>query len=440
MKFLYLIFFLLFALHANAKLQNEDFSTVAEMQAKGLTSPQAKNAMLHDSKVFVNGLSKLLSEAITDGDIGGSPLTTKGDIFTRNVTEDARLPVGTNGYILKANSATATGLEWAVESAGAAINPNHVINGNFDFWQRGTSSTVLTSGYYAADRWVTTKTGGTWTLSRQPITVGDIDGSQYLKRINNTTASLVTSRATMEHRVEDITKYAGKTFTLSFYAKADAAKNFSIEFLKAYGAGGSPLETAVCVAKLGATTAWQRFTVTCVVPDNVGKTIGTGSYLALNLWAEAGSDFNARTNTLGTQNIVLDIAQVKLEEGSIETPFVLAGGTLAGELEACQRYYEKSYNINDNPATSTIVGSWYGNGVDSVTPRVPIIFKASKRALPAINIYTSLGLLGSCRDISNVANRTTAIQAEGHSSFTIQINSALANTIHSCHWVADAEL
>ena len=42
---------------------------------------------------------------------GASPLTTKGDIFTYSTT-NARLPVGTNGQVLSANSSTTTGLEW----------------------------------------------------------------------------------------------------------------------------------------------------------------------------------------------------------------------------------------------------------------------------------------------------------------------------------------
>lgn len=40
-----------------------------------------------------------------------SPLEAKGDIYTYS-TEDDRLPVGTDGQILSANSATDTGLEW----------------------------------------------------------------------------------------------------------------------------------------------------------------------------------------------------------------------------------------------------------------------------------------------------------------------------------------
>jgi hypothetical protein len=50
-----------------------------------------------------------------------SPLTTKGDIYTRTSSADARLPVGTNGYALVADSAETTGLKWAAPSTGALV-------------------------------------------------------------------------------------------------------------------------------------------------------------------------------------------------------------------------------------------------------------------------------------------------------------------------------
>ena len=61
---------------------------------------------------------------------GASPLTTKGDLYTYD-TGDQRLPVGTDGQILSANSATSTGLEWIANTGGGGGGiitvPNAVI-------------------------------------------------------------------------------------------------------------------------------------------------------------------------------------------------------------------------------------------------------------------------------------------------------------------------
>lgn len=71
--------------------------------------------------VGTNGQALLANSAATFGIEWGTvsytpPVTTKGDIFTYSTLPD-RLPVGTNGFVLKANSATATGLEWAAATS-----------------------------------------------------------------------------------------------------------------------------------------------------------------------------------------------------------------------------------------------------------------------------------------------------------------------------------
>jgi hypothetical protein len=52
---------------------------------------------------------------------GSTTLTTKGDILARNSSEIVRLPVGTNGKVLTANSSTAIGLEWVTPTVYATV-------------------------------------------------------------------------------------------------------------------------------------------------------------------------------------------------------------------------------------------------------------------------------------------------------------------------------
>lgn len=51
---------------------------------------------------------------------GASPLTTKGDLYGRS-TVDARVPVGTNGQVLTADSTDAEGVSWQTPATSRAI-------------------------------------------------------------------------------------------------------------------------------------------------------------------------------------------------------------------------------------------------------------------------------------------------------------------------------
>jgi len=222
---------------------------------------------------------------------------------------------------------------------------NKIINGNFDFWQRGTSTST---GGYLSDRWRTNVTGSTFTSSRQAFTLGQTDvpnEPSYFHRVVVTSVAGASNYCILYQPIESLRTFAGQTATLSFWAKADASKNMAVDFAQYFGSGGSPSSsvTGIGVTTCALTTSWQKFTITVSVPSISGKTLGTDNndWFGPNFWFDAGSDYNSRTNSLGQQSGTFDIAQVQLEVGSIATPFEVR--PLGTELALCQRYYQTGY-------------------------------------------------------------------------------------------------
>lgn len=221
---------------------------------------------------------------------------------------------------------------------------NRVINGGFDVWQRGGSG-FGANGTYAADQWVTLSTGSTQATTRQAFTPGNAipgyEPTNFLRTVVTSVAG-ASNYALMVQRIESARTLAGQQVTVSFWAKADASKNMSIEFAQQFGTGGSPSGsvTAIGATKLALTTAWQRFTVPVNIPSVAGKTFGTthdGS-LQLHFWFDAGSSNDARTASLGQQSGTFDIWGVQVEAGAIANPFEVR--TYDDVLQACYRYFQ----------------------------------------------------------------------------------------------------
>lgn len=259
-------------------------------------------------------------------------------------------------------------------------NRNKIINGNFDIWQRGISQT--SSGYGSDDRWSNANIGSTKTHSRQPFAVGELfpDGTVTPRYYTRTVVSSVVGASNYvlkSQKIESVHTLAGKQATLSFYARANATKNISIEFVQRFGTGGSPSTDVEGIGsqKITLTTEWKRYVITVNIPNILGKTLGTdvNDYLQLMLWFDAGSNYNARTVNLGQQSGTFDIARVQLEEGAVATEF--EDRSVGEEFDLCLRYYEAIHTIY--PLVYQIAGS-------GVRQSIPFIKR--KRVTPTVTI------------------------------------------------------
>jgi hypothetical protein len=268
--------------------------------------------------------------------------------------------------------------------AGVTAGKNFIINGGFDIWQRGTSVAESGSGGtasdYTADRWVFGGSGGSSaTVSRQAT--GDttnLPNIQYCGRFQRTAGNTDTSTLYFAQVLETVNSIplTGKTVTLSFYARAGANYSSASSALNVTMTTGTGTDQAffsftgtssIIGTSVTLTSSWQRFTITGTVATNSTQ---------VRLYYSYGP-----TGTAGA-NDYFEVTGVQVEVGNVATPFSRAGGTIQGELAACQRYFQ---SIGGNTADENLgAGMVYSttNSLINTTFQVPL------RTAPSVAIAT----------------------------------------------------
>ena len=327
-----------------------------------------------------NGSTAWASLAYATNGAVVSPLTTKGDLFTYSTT-NARLAVGANGETLVADSSTSTGLRW---QGSQAAGKNGVINGGFDIWQRGTSST-LNVGYGSADRWYQFIGSGTGTYARESTVIPL--GSQYSMKFTASSAGTGHS-LTQYFETATVESFINRTVTVSAQVAASTSTAMSIT-----------LATSTTV-DAGAGASWTTVTATS------GGTATPTSTTFVNLTGVYAIPSTAQSIrlTVGPQSttangVVIYYGNVQLELGSVPTTFTRAGGTIQGELAACQRYYYR--------ATGGSAYQLFGGGLATGSTTVNIQFNhlVTMRATPTSVQYSTINIT----DNATIDNAVSAV-------------------------------
>jgi hypothetical protein len=327
----------------------------------------------------------------------------KGDLIAASASDvPARLAVGANGETLVADSSTSTGLRY---QATNAAGKNLIINGGMDVWQRGTTTgTVTQAKTFLADRFYSASgaAGLSYTATQS---TDKPDGFRYSLKVQRTAGNTTASEIYLWQDIEtnNAISYAGKTVTVSFYAKKGA--NFSAgssSLGMAFRSGTGTDQTQYYASYTGQadvvtgtatlTTSWQRFSFT-------GTVATTATELGFNVYYTA-------SGTAGADDSFF-ITGVQVEIGSVATNFTRTGGSIQGELAACQRYYWRASAAATSNVLSTMGTAYNTSGVImSWQNPVPMRVKASSIDYSALEVA----------DFVNAGVGITSASADGNST------------------------
>jgi len=358
-----------------------------------------------------------------------STVTTAGDvIYATGSAAVTRLGIGTAGQVLTVNGG-GTAPAWATPVTPSSFSNNGILNSAFQVWQRGTSFANTAQTIYTADRWVTVGTPAAYTISRQAT--GDttnLPNIQYCARIQRNSGQTNTTTFDLVQGFETVNSipFAGKTVTLSFYARKGANYSPTSSILAAAlysGTGTDQSPTAAFTGQVAVinqnatlTTTWQRFTYTA----SVGATA-----------TQLKTIFSMSPTGTAGANDSYDITGVQLEVGSSATDFHTNQPTVATELAACQRYFQLYVSGNSLPVA---VGTYYAAGDLRMGMNYPVTMRTAPALVVATGTSYYLAVFNTQTDtldslrIWNASTNMMTLIADGASVAGTAGNGVIINT------------
>lgn len=363
------------------------------------------------------------------------------------------------------------------------LDKNIIINGWMDYWQRvvgGTTTINDAAGgnTYTADRYLCGRAGSTTKnfsilRSTDVPTIAQAGGkAAYSYQVNFLTAHTPAATDTcsvMQYRLEgyDYAKIHDKTVAIGFWIKLTSTATFPITNFPV--ALNGTTHSYVTHVTINANNTWQfvkfqvpmgifgtQFTTSLAMRLTIGSASGSNFQTAtLNSWVSGPDYFNssASFNLFSVNTNVMRVTGVTLIEGTTdmlnEGSMIRAGANISEELALCQRYYEKSYDLENTPGTITSQGDFDMRITNSGTGqavRVYFRYKVRKRIAGVSAICWSTISAGAPNKL-DVANSTIAgtvsqlTSGEDSCSFEGVVSAAQMGNCHiNAHYTAECEL
>jgi hypothetical protein len=344
--------------------------------------------------------------------------------------------------------------------------PNPIINGNMDIWQRGTSFAAPANATYFADRWrIAYSTTGVVTASRSTSVPTVAESGvlfNYSLDLDVTTADAAIAAGdycALQQSIEGFNwrHFAQRDVTLSFWVYATKTGTHCISI------SNSGLDRSyVAEYTVSSTNTWEYKTITITASPSAGTwdyTTGIGATVRFAVLAGSTYQTTAGSwqvgNYLATSSVVNDldsdsnyfrITGVKLERGTVATPIQFI--PFAEEMVRCQRYCQKSFPYGTAPAqnagTDGVTRFVHTVGSNNTNYHPNIAFPVLMRTGPTVTLYNPSAANAQAYQV-NIGgdNSSTTVEAASDRSMTINFVGNLGSIVGHrsiVHWLADAEL
>ena len=362
---------------------------------------------------YLNGVTSGIQTQL-DGKVEESLFDAKGDILVASADNTpAKLSVGTNGYILTANTSAATGIEWAAAPAGYSpptLGSTQIASGATVTTISGlTLSSPTVSGLTISDASIvlegttadaheTTLTVGDPTADRT-ITLPDATGTVALLTATQTFTNSKLTGSSYDSNIVDPTlvgplKLEGGAYGVTIASSGDRENFKTWSFgtdgvLSApgniifEGATANDYETTLAITD---PTADRIITLpdatgTVALAENVAALSGatfTGAISGTSLTLSGDLTINGTTTTINSTTLTVDDKNIVLADGNTSDASADGGGiTLSGATSKTFNWVDatdawtssehmnlasaKSYKINNTAISAALPALTWGD-------------------------------------------------------------------------------